>query len=113
VYVINAGWSSWKYANLIPYVHDEQAYYFIDWYKYFDEYLKTDQRNVNIHLPEVEDFSTIYLLTEYIPGFSQLDDLLEDLQSAQGAIESEFEIYTGEPESWFPYFKCKKIIMND
>ncbi|MDR2717763.1 MAG: hypothetical protein LBB89_06855 [Treponema sp.] len=113
VYVINAGWSSWKYANLIPYVHDEQAYYFIDWYKYLGEYLRTGQGNAVIPLPEAEDYDTIYLLTEYIPGFQQFDDLMEDLQAAQGVMESEFEIYTGEPESWFPYFKGKKIIMGN
>jgi hypothetical protein len=116
VYVINGAWSLWKYANLIPYVHDEQEYYFIDWYKYFDEYRKTGQKNVSIDLPEVENYSAIYLLAEYIPEFPQfdnlLDNLMEDLQAAQGVVESEFEIYTGEPESWFPYFKGKKIIKD-
>jgi hypothetical protein len=112
VYVINAAWSSWKYANLIPYVHDEQAYYFIDWNKYFDEYLKTGRNIASIHLPEAENYSAIYLLTEYIPGFLQLDNLMEDFQAANGAIESEFEVNTGEPESGFPYFKGKKIIMD-
>jgi hypothetical protein len=113
VYVVNAGWSSWKYANFIPYVHDEQAYYFIDWYKYLGEYLRTGQGNAVISLPEAEDYSVIYLLTEYIPGFQQFDDLMEDLQTSLGAIESAFEINTGEPESSFPYFKGKKIIMNN
>jgi hypothetical protein len=110
VYVFNTAWSLWKYANLIPYVHDEQAYYFLDWYGSFDEYRKTG-RKVSIDLPEVEDYGAIYLLTEYIPDFSQLDELMADLQAAQGVIESEFEINTGEPETWFPYFKGKKIIM--
>jgi hypothetical protein len=115
VYVLNAGWSLWKYANLIPYVHDEQAYYFIDWYKYFDEYMRSGQRTVSIYLPEAEDYNTIYLLTENFPDFPQYDNLVDliikDLPAAQG-IESEFEINTGEPESWFPYFKGKKIIMG-
>ena len=115
VYVVNAVWSLWKYANLIPYVHDEQTYYFINWYEYFDEYRRTGQK-VSIDLPEVEDYDTIYLLTEYFPEFPQYDSLIgslmEDIQAAQGIIESEFEIYTGEPESWFPYFKGKKIIMQ-
>ena len=114
VYVLNAGWSLWKYANLIPYLHDEQEYYFIDWYRYFDEYMKSGWKKVNVDLPEVEDYDSIYLLTEYIPDFEQLDSLIgfviEDLESAQGAIESEFDIDTGEPESWYPYFKGKKII---
>jgi hypothetical protein len=113
VYGMNAVWSSWKYANLIPYVHDEQAYYFIDWYKYYDEYLETDRKNMNIRLPEAEDFDTIYLLTEYIPDAQEVDDLMEDLQTSLGAIESAFEINTGEQESEFPYYKGKKIIMNN
>ena len=116
VYVLNASWSLWKYANFIPYIHDEQAYYFINWYEYFDEYMKAGQKKVNIHLPEVEDYGSIYLLTEYFPEFPRYDGLvdlvIEDLQAAQGTIESEFEIYTGEPESWFPYFKGRKIIMG-
>jgi hypothetical protein len=116
VYVFNHGaWSLWKYANLIPYVHDEQVYYFIDWFKYFDEYKNSGWKKVDVDLPEVEDYGSIYLLAEYIPEFLQLDGFVslvtEDLQ-AQGIIESEFEIYTGEPESWYPYFKGKKIIMG-
>jgi|TergutMp193P3_1026864.scaffolds.fasta_scaffold15647_3 hypothetical protein len=115
VYVLNAGWSLWKYADLIPYVHDEQAYYFIDWFKYFDEYKNSGWKSVNIDLPEVEDYDTIYLLAEYIPEFSPLDDLvgliMEDM-AAQGVIESEFEIYTGEPGSSFPYYIGKKIKKN-
>jgi hypothetical protein len=116
VYVINAVWSLWKYANLIPYVHDEQEYYFIDWFKYFDEYRNTGWKKVAIDLPEIENYGSVYLLAEYIPDFPQLDSLTgfitEDLQAAQGTVESEFEIYTGEPESWYPYFKGKKIIMG-
>jgi hypothetical protein len=114
VYVINNGaWSLWKYANLIPYIHDEQAYYFIDWYKYLGEILRTGQGNADIPLPEAEGYSSIYLLIEYFPDFQQINDLIaENIQTVQGAIESEFEINTGEPESWFPYFKGKKIIME-
>jgi hypothetical protein len=114
VYVFNSAWSLWKYANLIPYVHDEQAYYFLDWYGYFEEFFKTGRKNVNIDLPELEDYDTIYLLTEYFPEFPQLDDLImKDIQVQRSvSIESEFEINTGEPESWFPYFKGKKIIMD-
>ena len=111
VYVINHGsWSLWKYANLIPYLHDEQAYYFIDWGKYFDEYRK-GMVNVIIELPEVQDYNTIYLVTEYFNNFPLFDELMENVQ-VQGTIESEFEIYTGEPESEFPYFKGKKITMK-
>jgi hypothetical protein len=112
VYVFNTAWSLWKYANLIPYVHDEQAYYFLDWYGYFDEYRKTGQKNMNIQLPEIQNYNTIYLLTEYIPEFPQLDELMQDLEAAQGVTESEFEINTGEPETWYPYFKGKKIIVK-
>jgi hypothetical protein len=112
VYVFNTEWSLWKYANLIPYVNDEQAYYFLDWYAYFDEYRKTGRKNLDIYLPEVEEYSSIYLLNEYIPDFPQLDELMENLQAAQGVIASEFEINTGEPETWFPYFKGKKILLN-
>jgi hypothetical protein len=113
VYVLNAGWSLWKYANLIPYVHDEQAYYFIDWYKYLGEYLRTGQKKETIPLPEAEDYGAIYLLTEYFPD-PQFNHLITgNLQAIQGATESEFEINTGEPESWFPYFKGAKIIMDN
>jgi hypothetical protein len=114
VYVVNASWSIWKYANLIPYVHDEQTYYFIDWYTYFDEYISSGQNNVDIHLPEAENYNVAYLLTEYFPDFPPLDNLLslfiKDLQSERGIIESEFSINTGEPETQFPFFKGKKIL---
>jgi len=113
VYVVNASWSLWKYANLIPYLHDEQEYYFIDWYRYFDMYMNTGQRVTDIELPDVDDYDSIYLLTEYFPDFPQMDGLMglivKNLQVTHGIIESEFDIYTGEPESWFPYFKGKKI----
>jgi len=115
VYIINGAWSLWKYANLIPYLNDEQCYYVIDWLKYFDGYFKSGEKVVPIILPEADNYNAIYLLTEYFPDWHQINDLImENLQTAQGAlsqsaIESEFEIYTGEPESWFPYFKGKKI----
>jgi hypothetical protein len=111
VYVVNHGaWSLWKYANLIPYVNDEQAYYFIGWDKYFDEYRK-GQEDVSIKLPEVRNYDAVYLVIEYFQNFPLFDDLMKNLQ-VKGTVESEFEIYTGEPESDFPYFKCKKIIIN-
>jgi hypothetical protein len=118
VYVLNGGWSLWKYANLIPYAHDEQAYYFIDWYRYFDEYMKSGQKRVSVDLPEVEDYGAIFLLTEYIPDFPQFDGFIDvimgDLKAEYGGIiESEFEINTGEPETWYPYFKGKKIALRD
>jgi hypothetical protein len=115
VYVINGAWSLWKYANLIPYLHDEQNYYFIDWLKYFDGYFKSGEKVKAIILPEADNYNSIYLLTEYFPDWHQIDNLImENLQTAkgdlaQGAIESEFEIYTGEPESWFPYFKGYRV----
>jgi hypothetical protein len=118
VYVINNGiWSLWKYANLIPYVHDEQTYYFIDWYNYFKDYFKSGEKVETIYLPETENYDAIYLLIEYfpdMPNFPPLNDLImENLQTIQGVTESEFEIYTGEPETWYPYFKGKKIIMDN
>jgi len=113
VYVLNARWSLWKYANLIPYLHDEQDYYFIDWYAYFDDYMKAGQKSVDIEFPELFDYDSMFLLNEYFPDFPQLDGLVDvvekNLQAIYGDIESEFEIYTGEPESTFPYFKGKKI----
>jgi len=114
VYVVNhAVWSLWKYANLVPYVHDEQAYYFINWYDYFDEYMRTGQKQVTIEMPDVEEYDAVYLLAEYFPDFPQLDGLMDlivkDLQATHGVIENEFEINTHEPESTFPYFKGKKI----
>jgi hypothetical protein len=116
VYVVNAAWSLWKYANLIPYVHDEQDYYFIDWYKYFDEYRDSSWQKMNIELPEVKNYAAIYLLTEYFPAFPQYDGLIdlimEDLRETHSVIENEVEIYTGEPESWFPYFVSRKITMS-
>jgi len=119
VYVINADWSSWKYGNLIPYVNDEQTYYFIDWFKSLKGFFDSDQEIESIILPDVEKYDEIYLITESFPGFSQIDDLImENLQTEQGvaikyAKESDFEIYTGEPESWFPYFIGKKLILEE
>jgi len=116
VYVINADWSLWKYANLIPYIHDEQTYYFIDWFNYFKEFFDAGGDIETIPLPETENYGAIYLLVEYFPedpDFPPLNDLImENVQTIQGVTESEFEIFTGEPESWFPYFKGKKIIMD-
>jgi len=118
VYVINGAWSAWKYGNLIPYVNDEQSYYFVDWFKSFEGYFNSGQKVKSINLPEVENYGEIYLITEYNPWFSQLDGLImEHLQTTQGgainyAIESDFEIYTGEPESWYPYFIGKKLILD-
>jgi len=111
VYVINHGaWSLWKYANLIPYTRDDQAYYFIDWGGYFDEYRK-GEANVFIDLPEAKDYDAIYLVIEYFDNFPLFDELMENIR-AQGTVESEFEINTGEPESELPYFKGKKIAMK-
>jgi len=117
VYVANAFWSSWKYANLIPYVNDEQAYYFLDWYMPLENFFERGQENVSIPLPEAEDYSAIYLLTEYDPEFPELEDLIMDNLTVQGekvqsVVESEFEINTGEPESWYPYFKGRKMIFD-
>jgi hypothetical protein len=113
VYVFNGAWSSWKYGNLIPYVHDEQAYYFIDWFKYFDDFFRTGKKSAVIQLPYVEDYDSFFVLIEYIPEFPQLNSLIiEDVQTGH-AIESEFEINTGEPETWYPYFKGRKIFKDN
>jgi hypothetical protein len=116
VYVINAGWSLFKYANLIPYVHDEQSYYFIDWFTYLGDYFRKKGDVQPVPLPEAENYDDIYLLIEYFPPSPrqddsiQLYDLIKDnVQIKPAVIESEFDIYTGEPESWFPYFKGRKI----
>jgi hypothetical protein len=116
VYIINGAWSLWKYANLIPYLQDEQSYYVIDWLRYFDGYFKSGEKVKPIILPETENYDEIYLLIEYFPplpqqdGSIQLNELITDnLQIKPAVIEKEFEIYTGEPESWFPYFKGKKV----
>jgi len=109
VYVLNGGWSLYKYANLIPYVHDEQDYYFIDLLKYPGIYYRRSRNTETITLPEAKNYDDIFLLIEYIPD-SPIDDLIiKNLQIKQAIIESEFEIYTGEPESWFPYFRGKRI----
>jgi len=118
VYVINGVWSAWKYGNLIPYVNDEQSYYFIDWFKSFEGYFNSGQKIKNINLPGAEKYGEIYLLTEYIPGFNQFDDLImENLTVLGEAIkfteESGFEIYTGEPETWYPYFIGRKLILDE
>jgi hypothetical protein len=118
VYIINGAWSLWKYANLIPYVNDEQSYYVIDWLNYFGDYFRKKEDIEAIPMPETENYDKIYLLIEYFPDWQQINDLImENLQTAQGPLaqnvtESEFEIYTGEPESWFPYFKGKKMKME-
>jgi hypothetical protein len=118
VYIVNGAWSLWKYANLIPYVHDEQTYYFIDWLNYFKDYFKSGEKVETMYLPETENYGAIYLLVEYfpdIPGFPPLNDLImENIETARGAVaqsatESEFEINTGESETDFPYFKGWKI----
>jgi hypothetical protein len=110
VYVINGGWSSWKYGNLIPYVNDEQAYYFIDWFRYFEDFFRTGQKSATIQLPYVEDYASFFVLIEYIPDFPQLDDLIMEDVQAGCIIESEFDINTGEPETWYPYFKGRKML---
>jgi len=109
VYVFNGAWSSWKYGNLIPYVNDEQTYYFLDWFRYFEDFFRTGKKSATIQLPHVEDYDSFYVLIEYIPEFPQLDSLImEDVQTGR-TIESEFDINTGESETWYPYFKGKKI----
>jgi hypothetical protein len=109
VYVLNGGWSLFKYANLIPYVHDEQAYYFIDLLKYLGNYYRKSGIIETIPLPEAENYDNIYLIIEYFPDPPINDFIMDNLQIKPAVIESEFEIYTGEPESWFPYFIGKKI----
>jgi hypothetical protein len=119
VYVINGVWSAWKYGNLTPYFNDEQAYYFVDWFKSFEGYFKSGGDIKSIKLPEVENYGEIYLVTEYNPWFTQLDSLLlENLKTTQGeklkfTEESNFEIFTGEPETWYPYFIGRKLILED
>jgi len=109
VYVFNGAWSSWKYGNLIPYVNDEQTYYFIDWFRYFDDFFRTGKKSAVIQLPYAENYDSFFVIIEYIPDFPQLDSLImEDIQTGH-IIESEFEINTGEPETWYPYFKGRKI----
>jgi len=118
VYVINGVWSAWKYGNLIPYVNDEQTYYFVDWFKSFEGYFRSGQGIKSINLPEVEKYGEIYLITEYEPWSSQIEGLiLKNLKTTQGAAvnfteESSFEINTGEPETWYPYFKGKRLILE-
>jgi len=110
VYVFNGSWSLWKYANLIPYLHDDQTYYFINWHDYL--------QRTRFPLPEAENFSAFYLITEYLPESPELDRLImNNLYTAQGArlrgiTVSEFEINTGEPESWYPYFKGRKMLVE-
>jgi len=109
VYVLNGGWSLYKYANLIPYVRDEQAYYFIDLLKYTGNYFRKSGNIETIPLPEAENYDDIYLLIEYFPDSPINDLIMDNVQIKPAVIESEFEIYTGEPESWFPYFKGYRV----
>ncbi len=109
VYVANFRWSAWKNANLTPYLHDEQTYYFVN---------IPYEPPFDINLPEAEDYDSVYMVVEYIPEFSQLYDvIISSLQitglPVQGAMESEFEINTGESETWHPYFKGGKIILKE
>jgi hypothetical protein len=119
VYVINGVWSAWKYGNLTPYVNDEQAYYFVDWLKSFEGYFRSGETIKSINLPEIENYGEIYLITEYNPWFTQFDDLLlENLKTTRGEVikfteENKFEIFTGEPETWYPYFIGRKLILKD
>jgi len=109
VYVLNSGWSLFKYANLIPYLSDEQSYYFIDWLTYLGDYLRTGLNIEVIPLPEAENYDGMYLLIEYFPDSPLNDLIMDNLQIKPAVMESEFEIYTGEPESWYPYYKGRKI----
>jgi hypothetical protein len=119
VYVINGVWSAWKYGNLTPYVNDEQAYYFVDWFKSFEGYFRSGGDIKSIKLPEVENYGEIYLVTEYNPWFTQFDGLLlKNLKTTRGEAikfteESNFEINTGEPETWYPYFIGRKLILEN
>jgi hypothetical protein len=119
VYVINGAWSAWKYGNFTPYVNDEQAYYFVDWFKSFEGYFRSGEEIKSIILPEIENYGEIYLVTEYNPWFTELDGLLlENLKTTRGEAvkfteESNFEIFTGEPETWYPYFIGRKLILED
>jgi len=119
VYVINGSWSAWKYGNFTPYVDDGQAYYFVDWFKSFEGYFRSGEEIKSIVLPEIENYGEIYLVTEYNPWFSQLDGLLlENLKTTRGDAvkfteESNFEIFTGEPETWYPYFIGRKLRLEE
>jgi len=109
VYVLNGGWSLFKYANFIPYVNDEQDYYFIDWLTYLGNYFRKSGNIETIPLPDAENYDGIYLIIEYFPDSPINDLIMDNLQIKPAVIESEFEIYTGEPESWFPYFKGYRV----
>jgi hypothetical protein len=119
VYVINGIWSAWKYGNFTPYVNDEQAYYFVDWYKSFEGYFRAGEKIKSIVLPEIENYGEIYLVTEYNPWFSELDGLLlKNLKTTRGEAvkfteDSNFEIFTGEPETWYPYFIGRKLRLGE
>lgn len=79
----------WKYANLVPYLHDEQSYYFI---KKFND----------INVIKSDEY---YLVIENFYGLSSIDNL-------QHEILEEVAITGGEPETPGTigfYFLCRRM----
>jgi len=80
---------TWKYANLIPYLNDEQTYYFI---KYFND----------IYSAEHKEF---YLVIENFRGLGNLDfsrfDILEEIKLTGGEVETDSIMGF--------YYLCKKV----
>jgi hypothetical protein len=88
VFIMNS--SPWKYANLIPYLNDEQSYYFITGY---DDILQTRYRE-------------FYLVVENIPE-------IINMGPPRGEIQKLFAMTGGEPETHAPYFLGARVSMAD
>lgn len=89
VFVLAHKYSFWKYANLVPYLNDRQAYYFIE--RYEDIFSKP--------------YTEIFLVIENIPPFT-------DFKNSRFDILETFYITGGEPETqdtMGSYFICHRI----
>ncbi|MDR0503646.1 MAG: hypothetical protein LBH16_10050 [Treponema sp.] len=81
--------ATWKYGNLVPYLNNDQKYFFIRDYSELDS----------------APYDEIYVVIENIPP-------LQEFTNANFEIIEEFEIFTGEPETpsgLGNYFICKKV----
>jgi len=81
--------ATWKYGNLVPYLNNDQKYYFIKDYEDLDP----------------SPFNEFYIVVENIPQLSEFDNNGFE-------VIDRYEIFTGEPETpsgLGNYFVCMKV----
>jgi len=92
-YYAQWNWANlWKYANLVPYLNDEQKYYFLQKYE-------------DLHSTQYDEF---YLVMENFYGLKEL----KYLEDEKFEILDEIQITGGEPETPETlgyYFLCRKL----